>query len=509
MAISPSHGDSGHPLKGVVDVAIFTTIEPEEKAVMQILNLEKTRQEHLSRGITFRYGTMRTARTDHPLNVGIFRAKSPGNTFAAAFTGKVHAILKPTLSLLVGICAGLKCREGLSRTVKGVKIGDILVPFQINDFSLGAVSPRDDLSQVTPRMATYPIGELAVRKLTSEELNQAVAWRDAYMNMLHSNWSRPNFQFECPDDTTPKDWTKIVAEHVNRLTLEVSDCLIASSNWLLRDQDILTHLHWHDDRCRGADMESAGFASACQLYDASGMVVRCVSDHGSAKTDLFQDLASANAATFLKIFLMYHFNPLPLKVREVRQRRQELIGRLVNPVLESFATLMQDSFSIPINLEVYWLGEAVQESTGERVPGVMRAGDRTMRAERAGGLNRYSPRCFFPFDPPSGEPRVVAKCGLLGKDFFHKIDNAAHTPLRWVYAIPVGPGGSSHSQPDAVLCLTSTSELTVDSEKFDERRIPLPLRAIASLIRDVISQIFTETHARDVVSRTVIQHSVS
>jgi nucleoside phosphorylase len=391
-----------HHLCGLVDVAVITGLEVEQLAVLDALGLAETRIEQLSRDVQFIYGKLHNERTQRVLGIAVFCTRQDGNTYMAGLTSLIHALLLPRLAVLLGICAGLQSSTSAAGpAIKGVRIGAVLVPKNIADFSFGVLTRHEDIKHVMPRYKLHRVGATADRLLSDDDKQMACRIRDAYLTKQYPKWGTTDFAFRTPDDQTLKHWNQFLGGHVEVKEIPISDHMIASSNWLLRDQDVLVDLYHHDERIRGADMESAGFAEASLQCQAECIVVRGVSDVGTAKGDEFQHLASANAAAYLGVFLRNKLDPASLNdnAANLRRFREERAERQIKAVLEAFASLLQDKFALPMNLEIYWVGRHRYVVSGEWERGVLRDGH--LRAERAGALNRFEPRRFFAFLPKS------------------------------------------------------------------------------------------------------------
>lgn len=493
-----------HHLCGQVDVAVVTILEKEERAARDILKLEGAQTHWFANDQHFTYGKLLNNNSQN-IRVAIFGVRVPGNTYMAAFTTLIHTALRPRLSILLGIAAGLETGNYEGENVTGVLIGEILLPDKILDFSFAVVQGNNELAaNEVPRHEPYPIPVLSrshTREFTNEGHDAWICARNEYMIKINNGWNNTKDSFRKSDDYSENQWRSLLNSDVaDTATLQHSNGQIASSNLLLRNPDVLRGLHIkRDKRVKGADMESAGFAVASNLCKAEWMVIRGISDLGNPqKTDVFHDYASANAAAYLLTFLKFNVDLNLLKslsstdaLLAARKQRSE---KEVTSVLETFATIFKDQLGRPLNLEIYWKGTE-KCSDGSQISGVKRNGN--MKAERCGGLNRFQPLRFFPFSPKDcGEPKAVARC--VGEsdvdEVLHLIDENENTPLKWAYAVAIFSRGDHSGKKIGAICCTSTTNLfqETDDEKSREQ-IRFKLKAMVGLLRDILMTTFEST----------------
>lgn len=511
-----------HHLCGMVDVAVFSIIEKEDRAVLWFLNLEEVTIHWLPSSHSFKYGIFKNS-YGQKIRVAIFRAGEAGNINMATLTSLVHAALLPRLSVLVGIAAGLKSGDLTdgenNRKVTGVKIGTVLVPREIVDYSFAAIKKVEDLVvEEIPLHKKHPVEKvgLAVYKhLTGSEVKELIARRNEYMKMENHDWrgQLDKESFPVPNKEDRSEWlSSLPLKVVDPSELVVTDDDVASSNLLLKNEEVLQKLHlYRHPRVKGGEMEAAGFAVASRTCNAEWLVIRAVSDLGDmAKSDLFQPYACASAAGYLAAVLRkLDLNLIRNSAADTLHRH--LLGRAesaVKVVLDAFATIFHDQLGRKVNLEIYWNGEAKVVGNGgtRNVPGVIRHGN--MKAERSGALNRFEPHRFFPFKPGQGMTRAVAQAAdpvSALPEVFHLIQPSENTPLNWVYAVPLFENVSHVGERTGALCCTSTEPLFHEQATDAEiAKAKIGLKAIVGSVRDVVTSACISTGAFDLVLREVI-----
>ncbi len=510
-----------HHLCGLVDVAVFTILEVEQRAVISLLELSDQQVHWLRPGTSFHYGTYLNDK-GQTLRVALFSAKLAGNPTMASITAIVHSELLPRLSVLTGICAGLKSRPAFDdrREIRGLRIGAVVVPREVVDYSHAVVTGATELGKQDqiPAHKQYGIHGLGLtlpKHMTRDQETWILAKRNIYMCGQSSSWSGhlDSDSFREPDNTSRNAWDDILRASVcNPKTFAVSDDDLASSNLLLKNEVVLQDLNERRHvRVKSADMEAAGFAVASNACSAEWFVIRGVSDLGdSVKSDLFQAYASANAAAYLT-FALHSLDANLLRnapADSLNAARLERAQLAVTSVLESFVTIIHDHVGKKVNLEVYWVGNSVSGSNPGRriVGGVVRDG--RMKAERAGALNRFEPNRFFPFKPTKGDPRAVAQVGdpeLKLEEKFHEIGEEENSPLKWVYAVPLFEEHDLRGERVGVLCCTSIDPLTAsDATPEVSGREKLKIRALVGTVREVVTSMCIVTDCWSLVRREVV-----
>jgi nucleoside phosphorylase len=508
-----------HALWGLVDVAILTVLEVEEKAVTTCLQLDEPTIYSLPGGLRLTYGK-RKNRHGQYLRVAIVRVPRQGNTMMAFATTLVQTYLLPKLAVLVGIAAGLK--KGPSpqsgKPIKGLSIGTVVMPRVVVDYSFAAIKTIDELVTEEPRHKAFEVGALAAAIETAVQGADLIAFRDCrdrVMSEVTPDWAKDDGfkSFPLPNDRSPNNWNAFLQEFVVKPSQPAfTDDDLASSNLLLRNETVLRALAERHPRVKAADMESAGFASANAELKTEWFVVRGISDLGDdQKSDVFHEYAAASASALLSIALE-RLNTRSLGAHPAEERRKQDLESAkahVKLVLDTFVTTFHDQIGAEVNLELYWTGEGVLSTSGGvmRIQGVIRDGD--MKAERAGYLNRLQPRRFFPFSPKRGEARAVARAAdpaLKAFDVFHVIGPEERTPLKWVYALPVFDAkdhGAAGARVGA-LCCTGVQPLVRQNTSPDEQdAAKARLKAMVGGVRDLVASVALITGLFDLVPREV------
>jgi nucleoside phosphorylase len=507
-------------LCGLVDVAVFSILEVEQRAVMSLLDLSDQQVHWLCTGDSFHYGTYLNDK-GQKLRVALFGTKLAGNPTMASLAAIVHSELLPRLSVLTGICAGLKSRPASDDRpeIHGLRIGAVVVPREVVDYSHAVVTGATELGNPDsiPAHKQYEIQGLGLalqKQLTLDQKTWILNKRDAYMRGQQRHWkgSLDSGSFREPDNKSRDEWNEFLRKSVcDPQTFSVSDDDLASSNLLLKNEVVLQDLNENRHRrVKAADMEAAGFSVASKACSADWFVIRGVSDLGdSVKSDLFQTYASANAAAYLT-FTLHSLDANLLRnalADNLNAARLEQAQLAVTSVLESFVTIIHDHVGKRVNLEVYWVGNSVSGNDPDRqvVGGVVRDG--RMKAERAGALNRFEPNRFFPFKPSKGDPRVVAQVGdpeLKLDEKFHEIGAEEKSPLKWVYAVPLFEEHELRGERVGVLCCTSIDPLTASDptqEVLDREK--LKIRALVGTVRQVVTSMGIITDCWNLVRREV------
>lgn len=377
---------------------------------------------------------------------------------------------------------------------KGAKIGEIIVPQSIIDYSFAVVQQDDEFETVIPRHRQYRRSNISAGLRTRIEIGswmKALKARDSYMADNLSSWSEEEAlqRFQKPLNIENEEWNitmkKIAYLENTSEDFTPNDGIVASSNWLLKNPEILQNLHLGDNRIIAAEMETAGFVAACDQHKAEWLVIRAISDYGDPyKCDAFQDYASANAATYLNSLLNDSNNAQVICAIQAAQdvylpRMRDNYSSRVRSVLEAFCTVFKEHLNISVNLEIYW-----RTRDGK---GVCRDG--TMRAERSGGLNRCNPCSFFPFTNNRNE-RIVAKCvnpsnSSSMKCFIGRIPLTENTPLKWVAALAILDG----QEKIAAICCTGRSNLFEDTDSSSNKLSKEnSIFSTLGLVRDIVSK---------------------
>jgi len=506
----------------MIDVAVFTILEEEEEAAIWFLELEGVKVHWLPNDQSFKCGIFNNS-VGQQIHIAVFGSRDQGNISMATLTALVHAALLPRLSVLVGIAAGLKSGDlndgnDVSTVIKvdGVKIGTVLVPREVVDYSFAAIKSVEDLAVEEQRHRLYRIEKLglAVGKLLDEEEHEElIVRRNKYMGEINSKWTGKldGVSFPPPPKIANNTWVESLKLNVVPPTeFKVTNGDVASSNLLLKNAGILQKLHArHHPQVKGAEMEAAGFAAASRSCNAEWFVIRAVSDFGDEdKSDRFQPYACANAAGYLAVLLRkLDLNLLRNgRADALQKHRLQKAEYEIKVVLEAFASIFDDQLKRKVNLEIYWTGQAKLVGKVDRpsIQGVIRDGK--IKAERGGFLNRYEPRRFFSFKPKRNEPRAVAQAAdpeNMSPEVFHSVSQEENTPLKWVYAIPLYRNMEHAGDRTGTLCCTSTEPILKEATTATFEEEQLKLKAMLGIVRDLVTSTCISTCAFDLVTREV------
>jgi len=429
------------------DVAVLTILNAEFEAVASALGINRKTVEHLCEDVTYHTTLIRNKKAQNNLSIAIFCSALPGNTYIAALTTLIAKELAPSLIVLVGIAAGIKPET----VYQGTKIGCVFMPKEIFDFTMSVEESavdtgsdhHDQLERTRHRIKTYDVPAPIQRQFTSPNASRVLKIRNEILNK--KKFSINNL------GTIPEkkkhESLAFLEMHVS-IEAEFSDKMLASSNALLKDPDVLKQLQRTRGEIRIGDMESAGVAVGCQLTKTNWMVVRGVSDFGDKdKTDQFHRFASANAAAHLRVFLEDILDVTVLKKpSELTADPIKDTAILINPILDSFAKTVQAVFHKPINIQIYWPAQRISPD-GTTELGIRR--DSRFRAERGLHTSRL-PTGFYSFSERN--KIVVAKVGYEVQEHYKPLQENKHKMLRWVYAFPVCHTIGSREELLAVIC---------------------------------------------------------
>lgn len=468
-----------HHLCGQVDVAVITIIEAEREAALEIMQLEDRQHHKLFNDHPFHYGTLKDV-ADNELKIAIFCVGDQGNPATATLTAIIQLMLMPRLSVLIGISAGVK---------EVVKIGDLLIPQHIVDFSF-VVAKQLQEAKTLPRHKHYYVKGLASTilntSLTENDQLIAIGRRNKYLHARKIRQTNVHDVdkitiFPRQGDSKEGEWIDFLNEHVADLSkIRRIDGILASSNTLLKDHEVLENLKKkHYDQLRGADMEAAGFAEACEKCHSAWMIVRGVADFGDKmKSDDFHAYASANAAAYLGTFLTSNGNAKTILSiasdadQFIQERRADLDNRVI-AVLEAIASSFQLLMDIKVNIGMYWKG--VARFKDEMFDGVFR--DMRMRIERY--TDARQPLKFHAYYP--GTNVYVARCaydpGYNGG--FEPIDRPGNRQ-KWVCVSAIY---NVHNEKVGVICCAGFS----DEVYKRSEAIKLLVGDAGSLIQSIIS----------------------
>lgn len=175
-------------------------------------------------------------------------AQDMGLSDAAILTTRAILAFKPKLIAMIGACAGLK--EG------GAKLGCLIVPNKSIHYRFGTVED----------------GEFSGRTKSAEADNR-------YHQLINQFFTQDNQSFQTKISrliTRPQDRLEIFSE---------SNHVMGSSDYLVRDQDLLTEALEKDEKLVAIEMESYAFLRTAQLLKTSAIVLKSVMDYADPDKD--------------------------------------------------------------------------------------------------------------------------------------------------------------------------------------------------------------------------------
>ena len=228
------------PTDRCIDAGIITIIPKEVEALFRVFGIDPKESANITRPLDYWQATIPSHQNHRDVRVVItFLSGTAGNTESGITTAFFLRDWHPRIMCLAGIAAG---------TLTKAKIGDVVIPDKIHDVCVRVITeagalPRDDLRHrdtLIDRM-------LKIRGLNREQLNKEVA----------ALLGPELIQIE----KSARDKGLSASEF--NLPLEVLDGSLVSGNNLLRDSGYLADMNeTKDEKCRGGEMEGAGFARA-------------------------------------------------------------------------------------------------------------------------------------------------------------------------------------------------------------------------------------------------------
>lgn len=264
-----------------IDIGVITVIPTEIKALLSTFNTnEKFKYQKQGNSNYLKIELPSRKANRKVLIVISFLNKGAGNTESAITTTRFLSDWYPKIMFLVGISAGIRGKT---------KIGDVIFPNKVHCLTT----------------KVYKKGEYNLRE-------EGYSWSDFISGLMKINQiSSTEFTSVCSTELA----FEISSALKSARTLDISgkdfdgninilDGSILSDNTLIRDPSYFNGIKEKlDEKCRGADMESAGFVRAClvERSDFPWLILRGVSDFGdSDKSDVFQSLAAKSACIALR-----------------------------------------------------------------------------------------------------------------------------------------------------------------------------------------------------------------
>jgi nucleoside phosphorylase/tetratricopeptide (TPR) repeat protein len=276
-------------IDNVIDVGIITIIPTEINALLSVFGIKEQFKYSDKSDIHYLKTNIYSRVAGRDISIVVaFVNKEAGNTESAIVTTNFLHNWYPRLMCLVGICAGINGKT---------KIGDVILPSKIHDRQIKVFkNNRYSVRTTTYLRSDFIDGLLKVHGI------DIIKYKELCKTELSKELSLA---------LTVRDSLMIDVNKINE-NINILDGSLISDNILIRDsryfRGVLTEL---DEKCRGADMEAAGFVRSCMIesHELPWIISRGVSDFGDGdKSDSFQPLAAKTACLALRELLVSCIN---------------------------------------------------------------------------------------------------------------------------------------------------------------------------------------------------------
>lgn len=248
-----------------LDMLFFTSIPAEESAVLR-LNGISWMPRKIKINDYFSYSRGKIILNQKEYSVGCIKSPRVGMVESAIATSFALKELRPRLSIMVGICAGVK---------KDVNLGDVIVSSESWDWQSGKliVQSGENILAIAPD--TIKIGE--VMRSSIENL----------ITSLKTKSSLANLQLLHPDAN-------------NNVSSQILFAPTVSGSAVVANPSIIENIKGQHRKILGIDMEIFGFFAAHRANSLNGndfLAVKSVSDFGDGdKDDRFHQYSSQISA---------------------------------------------------------------------------------------------------------------------------------------------------------------------------------------------------------------------
>lgn len=301
-----------------IDVGIITIVPTEIEALFETLAISREAYETGASPFQYWRTTYRSDSSGRSVSIVVsFLVGDAGNTEAAIAVTHFVRDWYPRIMCLVGITAGLKGKT---------RIGDVILPNKIHDRTIKVF----EQGKYRVRGNSYTRNEIVDRMLKVSPLSTQV-FLDAFSRAAGSDIHQ----------ATTIALSKNLGVDTFNGHPRILDGSIASDNVLIKDPSYFDGmLDATDEKCRGGEMEAAGFVLAClrERNDFPWLVIRGISDFGdSTKDDSFQLFAAKAACTALRLIIenSLTIDALPTNPRVLRSR-SAIEFNIVRQVREAF-----------------------------------------------------------------------------------------------------------------------------------------------------------------------------
>jgi nucleoside phosphorylase/tetratricopeptide (TPR) repeat protein len=307
----------------MIDVAIITAKQEEFDAVLRRFpDAFQGPRGPFRRSYAFRQSSSSVSKS---YTVAIVRCVNQGLSEGQNVATDIIEDLEPRLILAVGISGAVPSSD--------LFLGDVFLPTQIHDFSVGADTPEGREFAIAGSSPPKPI----LTMIAALAASQAT---------LHG-WNSPeNIAVARPDIpsigagawTDDPDWNqridKAISAAQERTEPKFTDGSLASSDTLQKDHAKFRRILATDRRIRAVDMETAGVSKACHRHDGIRrfMSIRAISDVvGVPREEKWTIYACEVAASFASTLIRSGMLPLPApsESKDVRAHAVSEVVRIV------------------------------------------------------------------------------------------------------------------------------------------------------------------------------------
>jgi nucleoside phosphorylase len=274
--------------KSKVDIIIFTVTDKEYEALKCLLSInDNTKiEDKIFNGIEVWKVDIKRNKNDNDLHALVVYNGVAGDLECLVAAMRVFQEYDCDLAVLCGIAAGLP---------EEIKKYSVIMSEGIVDYEPQRLEPN---GEITYRPKHYNINNnmLLLRNIKTFA-RKSNDWREYYKKTVSQYGSIKNGEFDI--------------KQIEGAELKVG--IIASGRKLIANDDILETLRDAipvDKGIVAAEMESAGFCTACNEFSINWLVIRGISDHGGEdKNDpsnkKYQHIAAFGAFTALLYYLKH------------------------------------------------------------------------------------------------------------------------------------------------------------------------------------------------------------
>lgn len=258
-----------------VDIAIVTALREELEPMLQLFGGTEVCKKVLIEKFEHYYGTL----THDGVSIKIiatFADKYGSDSITAAVMRLKET--KPKLLIMIGICAAWD--------KKGIVLGDVIVADRAYHADEGKRKRNDFLTDI--------------------ETYQPEPWLSQWLkNFTDASWAN-NIKTKHPKATND-----LVASSSNSAKPNIWYGSIASTSYVVEDENFFPEQSKKNRKVIAADMETAAFYKAAGMIGVPAFAVKGVSDYGKPpKEDSFHAYASEVSARWVYAFLCDHIGDI-------------------------------------------------------------------------------------------------------------------------------------------------------------------------------------------------------